>query len=83
MFQMKKLKNWIIWKVWRYVKDKENLELYKNKEEWCEKCNNTWFKWRTWIYEVLEMNEKIEELLLKNASRTQLEIQAIWDWMQQ
>ena len=76
-----KIKNWIIWKVWRYVKDKENLELYKNKEDWCEKCNNTWFKWRTWIYEVLEMNEKIEELLLKNASRTQLEIQAIWDWM--
>lgn len=76
-----KIKNLIIWKVWRYIKNKDELKLYRAKIEGCDKCNYTWYKWRLWIYEVLEMNEKIEELLLKNASRTQLEIQAIWDWM--
>jgi len=68
-------------KVWKYIKDKDNLIIYSAKEWWCEYCNNTWYKWRLWVYEILEMNEKIEELLIKNASRTQLEIQAIWDWM--
>lgn len=76
-----KVKSAIVWKIWRYLKEKENIFLYKEKEWGCEKCNKTWFKWRIWIYEVLEMNEKIETLLLKNASRTQIEIQAIWDWM--
>lgn len=76
-----KIKNLIIWKIWKYIKNKDELKLYRANIEWCEKCNHTWYKWRLWIYEVLEMNEKIEDLLLKNASRTQLEIQAIWDGM--
>ena len=76
-----KIKNYIVWKVWKYIKDKENLVLYKAKEGGCKKCNHTWYSWRIWLYEVLEMTDKIEELLLRNASRTQLEIQAIWDWM--
>jgi hypothetical protein len=29
------------------------------------------------LYEVLEMTDKLEELMLKNASRMQLEIQAV------
>ena len=33
------------------------------------------------LYEVLELTDKLEELMLKNASRLQLEIQAVWDWM--
>lgn len=76
-----KVRQAIIAKVWKYIKDKENFFIYKNKEGWCSKCNNTWFKGRIWIYEVLEMTEKLEELLIRNASRVQLEIQAIWDWM--
>ena len=76
-----KVKESILWKIWRYLQNKEEIYLYKEKQWGCEKCNNTWFKWRVWVYEVLEMNEKIETLLLKNASRTQIEIQAIWDWM--
>jgi type IV pilus assembly protein PilB len=55
--------------------------LYKSSEKWCEKCNNTWYSGRLWLYEVLEMTEKLEALMLKKASRTQLEIQAIWDGM--
>ena len=76
-----KIKDYIIWKVWKYIKDKEELNLYKAQEDWCEKCNHTWYNWRVWLYEVLEMSDKLESLMLKNASRLQLEIQAIWDWM--
>lgn len=76
-----KIKDYIVWKVWKYIKNKEDLKLYKASEEWCDKCNSTWYSWRIWLYEVLEMSDKIEELMLKNASRLQLEIQAIWEWM--
>lgn len=76
-----KIKEYIVWRVWKYIKDKDNIVLYKSKEWWCEKCNNIGYNWRIWLYEVLEMTDKLEELMLKNASRLQLEIQAIWDWM--
>ncbi len=76
-----KIRSYIIWKVWRYIKNKKDLKLYKAHEWWCNKCNHSWYKWRVWLYEVLEMTDKIEELILKNASRIQIEIQAIWDWM--
>jgi len=76
-----KIKDYIVWKVWKYIKDKWDLDLYKAKDDWCDKCNHTWYNWRVWLYEVLEMTDSLEELILKNASRLQLEIQAIWDWM--
>lgn len=75
------IKNTMIWKIWKYMKNKDEVNIYKAKEGWCEYCNNTWYSWRIWIYEILEMTEKMENLLLKNASRNQIEIQAIWDWM--
>ena len=76
-----KIRNYIIWKVWKYIKNKENLNLYKAKIDWCSKCNHKWYLGRIWLYEVLEITDKMENLILQNASRTQLEIQAIWDWM--
>lgn len=76
-----KIKEYIIWKVWKYIKNREELFLYKSSEEWCNKCNHTWYNGRVWLYEVLEMTDKLESLMLKNASRLQLEIQAVWDWM--
>lgn len=76
-----KIKDYIVWKVWKYIKNKEELVLFKASEEWCEKCNNTWYNWRVWLYEILEITDKLEALILNNASRLQLEIQAIWDWM--
>jgi len=76
-----KIQKYVIWKVWKYIKNKENLNLYKAKIDWCSKCNNKWYSGRLWLYEVLEMTDNMESLILKNASRTQLEIQAIWDWM--
>lgn len=76
-----RIKEYIVWKVWRYIKDKENLVLYRQSEVGCSKCNNTWYKWRVWFYEVLEMTEKMEELILRQANKNQLEIQSVWDWM--
>ena len=75
------VRKYIVEKVWEYVNDKESLKLYKHAEWWCEHCNHTGFSWRIGLYEVLEMTEKLEALILKNASRVQLEVQAIWDGM--
>ncbi len=76
-----KIRDYIVWKVWKYIKNKEDILLYKAHEDWCKDCNWTWYHWRVWLYEVLEMTDKLETLILKNASRLQLEIQAVWDWM--
>ncbi len=76
-----KIKNFIVWKVGRYIKDKTNLYIYKAKEGWCRECNNTWYKWRIWLYEILEITENLEKLILENASRIKIEAQAIRDWM--
>jgi type IV pilus assembly protein PilB len=76
-----KIEKYILWEVWKYIKNTDKLKLYKACEWGCEKCNNTGYSGRIGLYEVLEMTDKLEQLLLKNASRTQLEIQAIWDWM--
>jgi type IV pilus assembly protein PilB len=76
-----KIEKYVMWEVWKYIKNKEHLKLYKSKEWGCKKCNNTGYSWRVWLYEVLEMTDWLEKLMLKNSSRIQLEIQAIWDWM--
>lgn len=76
-----KIKDFFIKNIWKYIKNKEKIDLFRAKEGWCEHCNNTWYKWRVWIYEVLEITEWLEKLILNSASKTQLEIQAIWDGM--
>ncbi len=76
-----KIKSYIVWKIWKYIKNKNNFKLYKVHDWGCKKCNFSWYSWRIGLYEVLEMTDKMEELVLKNASRIQLEIQAVWDWM--
>lgn len=76
-----KIQNYVVWKVWKYIKMKENLILYKAKDRGCQKCNYTGYKWRIGLYEILEMTDKLEDLMLINPSRTQLEIQALWDGM--
>ncbi len=44
----------------------ENIEIYKPVG--CEKCNNTGYKGRVGIYELLEINEAMRELITKEAS---------------
>lgn len=68
-------------RIWKYISNPEEMFFYKANEAWCEKCSWKWYKWRTWLFEILEMTEWLEKLILSWASKTQLEIQAIWDWM--
>lgn len=76
-----KVRDFFIKNIWKYIKNKEKIELYKAKEWGCPHCNGTGYKWRAWFYEILEMTEGLEKLILNNSSKIQLEIQAIWDGM--
>ncbi|MFA5917707.1 MAG: GspE/PulE family protein [Candidatus Gracilibacteria bacterium] len=76
-----RIKEYIVGKVGRYIKNKEDLTLYRQAEFGCDKCNKTGYKGRVGFYEVLEMTDKMEELILKGANKNQLEIQAVGDGM--
>jgi len=39
----------------------DSMKLYEWK--WCDKCNNSWFKWRVWIYEIIHITENIRDLI--------------------
>ena len=77
------IKDKIISRVGKYMSDKENLTLYKAHPDGCEKCNHKGYKGRTGFFEILEMTEGIEKLVLSKASKTQIEIQAVGDGMVQ
>jgi type IV pilus assembly protein PilB len=57
----------------------EKIKVYQGKG--CEICNNTGYKGRLAIYEVLSVTPKIRELILRNASADDLKRQAIKDGM--
>jgi type IV pilus assembly protein PilB len=42
----------------------------------CERCNNTGYKGRTGIYELLNMTDDIRDLIMSNASTDQLKVSA-------
>jgi type II secretory ATPase GspE/PulE/Tfp pilus assembly ATPase PilB-like protein len=51
------------------------------KAVWCDKCDHTWYKWRLWLYEVLEITDNIKEMVLNWDSAFNINRQAIKDWM--
>ncbi len=53
--------------------------LYKAKG--CEACKKTGYKGRIGLFEVLEMSPAIEELIIRNASHTEIEAQAVKEGM--
>ena len=57
----------------------EKIKIYHGKG--CDMCNNTGYKGRLAIYEVLSVTPKIRELILRNASADDLKKQAIRDGM--
>lgn len=57
----------------------EKIKIYHGKG--CEMCNNTGYKGRLAIYEVLSVTPKIRELILRNVSADELKKQAIRDGM--
>jgi type IV pilus assembly protein PilB len=56
-----------------------SLLFYRGKG--CKRCNNTGYKGRIGIYEILENNEKISDLILKNAGANEINHQAATDGM--
>ncbi|MFH1662147.1 MAG: GspE/PulE family protein [Candidatus Falkowbacteria bacterium] len=53
----------------------ESLLFYRGKG--CKQCNNNGYKGRIGIYETLEITDKISEMILRNASRSELMEEAI------
>ena len=57
----------------------EKIKVFKGKG--CDHCNNTGYKGRVAIYEVMDMSPGVKELILKEASADELKKQAIKDGM--
>lgn len=47
----------------------------------CDKCDNAWYAWRVWLYEVLEITPWVKEMILSWSSAFAINNQAIKDWM--
>jgi type IV pilus assembly protein PilB len=52
-----------------------------NKGKGCEKCNNTGYKGRVGLYEVMEVTEELRELILVGASALELRRKAVDEGM--
>lgn len=48
---------------------------------WCEKCGNSWYKWRVWIYEVMEITPTLKDYIIKWESSVAINDAAIDWWM--
>ena len=48
---------------------------------WCDKCDQSWYKWRLWLYEVLEITPWVKEMILDNQSAFNINRMAIKEWM--
>jgi type IV pilus assembly protein PilB len=60
-------------------KELENIKFYEWKG--CEKCSNTWYKWRLGFHEVMIVEENLEPLILAEESAISIWNQAIKNWM--
>ncbi len=61
------------------AEESKTLKTYKGKG--CSTCNNTGYKGRIGLYEVMEVNDEIRELILIGASSLELRKKAIEDGM--
>jgi type II secretory ATPase GspE/PulE/Tfp pilus assembly ATPase PilB-like protein len=69
-------KDELISRVWEKLK---NPVFYKAM--WCEKCEDSGYKWRVWLYEVLQITSWVKEMILAWQSAFNINKQAIIDWM--
>ncbi|HSM13887.1 MAG TPA: type IV-A pilus assembly ATPase PilB [Thermoanaerobaculia bacterium] len=56
-------------------KDAKTVKLFKGRG--CDRCSNTGYKGRVGLYEVMEVNDEIRELILSGASAVELRVKAI------
>jgi type IV pilus assembly protein PilB len=61
------------------AEESKNLKMYKGRG--CQTCNNTVYKGRVGLYEVMEVTDDIRELILIGASALELRKKAIDDGM--
>ena len=52
----------------------KNTKLYEGS--WCKKCNNTGYKWRIGIYEIIHLNSQLRWLIREGASSLEILKQA-------
>lgn len=60
--------------IWMTKLPTQNIKLYK--WVWCEKCNNSWYSWRIWIYEMIFFTEKLRNLIRDWASTENIILEA-------
>ena len=56
-------------------------QVVPNRGKGCEKCNNTGYKGRVGLYEVMEVTEELRELILVGASALELRRKAVEEGM--
>jgi type IV pilus assembly protein PilB len=75
-FDLEKVESFLI--EHEYMTKKQSIKsmlFYRGKG--CQQCDNSGYKGRIGIYEILEISDEMSELILKNASRDELEKMAI------
>lgn len=63
--------------IWMSSISTTNIKLYE--WTWCEKCNNSWYLWRIWIYEIITLNEDLR-ILIREWKSTDEIIRKARDW---
>lgn len=38
-----------------------NIKLYE--WTWCDECNNSWYKWRVWVFEIISLTHNLREII--------------------
>jgi len=56
--------------IWMTSVSSENIKLYHGL--WCEHCNNSWFKGRLWIYEIISFNKKLRNMIREWATSEEI-----------
>lgn len=56
--------------IWMSSKMANAVKLYK--WTWCEKCNNSWYHWRIWLYEIISLTEKLRVMIREEATTDEI-----------
>ena len=66
-----------LWKI--YEQKLKNENNFKHKL-WCEKCLNTWYRWRIWIHEVIYIDDELSKIINDNFSAQKWKILSKEKW---
>ncbi len=55
----------------------------KDPKTWevCATCGWSWYKWRTWVYEMMDYNDDIRKMVIENKTAMEIEKYALQTWM--